>query len=143
MGDPGRRAVTVEGCALQPRPESGEQRQRHPIDHVRSHAKESLTRCAPHKHRRRSRLSAGNCGVARRGRGYALDCPTMDRWIALVSGLLLALPALASGDEAPDVGDVAPAFDLPGTDGNSHRLVDHRGKRAVVVAWFPKASTPG
>lgn len=40
-------------------------------------------------------------------------------------------------------GDPAPDFELIGTDGQTHRLADHRGKRALVLAWFPKASTPG
>lgn len=40
-------------------------------------------------------------------------------------------------------GDLAPDFDLPGSDGKNHRLADHRGHRAVVLAWFPKAFTPG
>ncbi|MBN1588199.1 MAG: peroxiredoxin [Pirellulales bacterium] len=40
-------------------------------------------------------------------------------------------------------GDKAPDFELPGSDGKTHRLADHRGRRAVVLAWFPKAFTPG
>jgi peroxiredoxin Q/BCP len=39
-------------------------------------------------------------------------------------------------------GDAAPDFDLPGTDGESHRLFALRG-RVVVLAWFPKAFTGG
>lgn len=39
-------------------------------------------------------------------------------------------------------GDVAPAFDLPGTDGKAHKLSDYKGK-TVVLAWFPKAFTGG
>jgi len=39
-------------------------------------------------------------------------------------------------------GDAAPAFELPGTDGRTHRLADYRG-RTVVLAWFPKAFTAG
>jgi len=39
-------------------------------------------------------------------------------------------------------GQPAPDFELPGTDGNTHRLADYRG-RLVALAWFPKASTPG
>jgi peroxiredoxin Q/BCP len=38
---------------------------------------------------------------------------------------------------------MAPDFQLQGTDGNSHRLSDFRGKEAVVMAWFPKAYTRG
>ena len=57
-------------------------------------------------------------------------------------GIAIALtPALAAADLA--VGDPAPAFSLPGSDGKTHSLAEHRGKRAVVLAWFPKAFTPG
>ncbi len=41
------------------------------------------------------------------------------------------------------VGDQAPAFDLPGTDGRRHTLAENLGKRPVVLAWFPKAFTGG
>ena len=47
------------------------------------------------------------------------------------------------GKQQLDVGDAAPAFSLPGSDGNLHSLADHLGKRAVVIAWFPKAFTGG
>ncbi len=60
------------------------------------------------------------------------------------AGLLAAAPALSG--EAPKLlsaGDPAPSFSLPGSDGRSHGLPDHAGKRAVVVAWFPKAFTGG
>jgi peroxiredoxin len=29
------------------------------------------------------------------------------------------------------------------SDGKTHNLADCRGKQAVVLAWFPKAFTPG
>jgi peroxiredoxin Q/BCP len=41
------------------------------------------------------------------------------------------------------VGDPAPAFSLPGSDGKTYSLADFAGKRAVVLAWFPKAFTGG
>jgi len=41
------------------------------------------------------------------------------------------------------VGDAAPDFTLPGSDGKTYTLADYRGKQAVVLAWFPKAFTPG
>jgi len=41
------------------------------------------------------------------------------------------------------VGDAAPAFSLPGSDGKTHSLADAKGKAAVVLAWFPKAFTGG
>lgn len=42
----------------------------------------------------------------------------------------------------PGVGDAAPDFELPGSDGELHRLSDLRGKY-VVLAFFPKAFTGG
>ncbi len=51
-----------------------------------------------------------------------------------------ATPTLAG---APGVGDPAPAFSLMGSDGKLHSLAEHAGKRGVVLAWFPKAFTPG
>ena len=41
------------------------------------------------------------------------------------------------------VGDPAPDFELKGSDGQLHHLGDYKGKQAVVLAWFPKAFTPG
>ena len=59
----------------------------------------------------------------------------------------LALPLLilagVAGAENPVVGSVAPAFSLAGSDGRTHSLAQHAGKRGVVLAWFPKAFTPG
>jgi peroxiredoxin Q/BCP len=41
------------------------------------------------------------------------------------------------------VGDAAPDFSLPGSDGKTYKLSDFKGKKAVVLAWFPKAFTGG
>ena len=41
------------------------------------------------------------------------------------------------------VGDEAPAFELTGSDGQTYRLDDFKGKKAVVIAWYPKAFTGG
>jgi peroxiredoxin Q/BCP len=56
-------------------------------------------------------------------------------------GLLLSCAALRAADLA--VGDAAPDFALPGSDGKTHSLAENRGKRMVVLAWFPKAFTGG
>lgn len=49
----------------------------------------------------------------------------------------------AASSSALEVGDMAPDFALPGTDGRTYQLSDFRGKQAVVIAWFPKAYTYG
>lgn len=41
------------------------------------------------------------------------------------------------------IGDQAPAFTLPGSDGRTYSLSDYHGKQAVVLAWFAKAFTGG
>jgi peroxiredoxin Q/BCP len=41
------------------------------------------------------------------------------------------------------VGDKAPDFKLVASDGKTYRLSSYKGKRAVVLAWFPKAFTSG
>lgn len=59
--------------------------------------------------------------------------------VVLLAALLLASPAVAL-----EVGDPAPAFELKGSDGNTYSLKDQLEKyRGVVLAWFPKAFTPG
>jgi thioredoxin-dependent peroxiredoxin len=40
----------------------------------------------------------------------------------------------------PDVGDPAPDFELPGTEGRTYRLSDYRG-RNVVLAFYPGDAT--
>jgi hypothetical protein len=39
------------------------------------------------------------------------------------------------------VGDPAPQFSLPGSDGKVYSLASYRGNQAVVLAWFVKAFT--
>jgi peroxiredoxin Q/BCP len=62
--------------------------------------------------------------------------------------LLLALTVAAwtGGSlraEELKVGDPAPDFSLPGSDGKTYKLSEFKGKQAVVVAWFPRAFTGG
>ena len=40
------------------------------------------------------------------------------------------------------VGDAAPDFSLPASDGRTYRLRDFAGQ-VVAIAWFPKAFTGG
>ena len=55
--------------------------------------------------------------------------------------LLTLLMSLQSAFAVTD-GDLAPEFNLMGSDGKFHALKDYRG-RTVVLAWFPKAFTGG
>ena len=58
--------------------------------------------------------------------------------------LMMATGAKAQ-TPAPElkVGDQAPDFSLQASDGKTYKLSDYKGKKAVVVAWFPKAFTSG
>ena len=51
----------------------------------------------------------------------------------------------ASAARAEDLkpGDKAPPFSLQGSDGKTYTLDDFKGKQVVVLAWYPKAFTPG
>lgn len=62
----------------------------------------------------------------------------------LVSAALIAVGLLAAPVSAQElkVGDQAPDFTAPGTDGKTHTLSDLKGQW-VVLAWFPKAFTAG
>jgi len=60
-----------------------------------------------------------------------------------VAVLALFSTVAIAGSGGLVVGDQAPNFELPGSDGVTHRLVDYRGKQVVVLAWFPKAFTGG
>jgi thioredoxin-dependent peroxiredoxin len=64
--------------------------------------------------------------------------------MVFVAGLGFAAVALAQAPASgPQAGDPAPAFSLPGSDGATHTLAEFHGKKAVVLAWFPKAFTGG
>ena len=67
-------------------------------------------------------------------------------WIVLaligLGVVLLGVPADAGADDLKP-GDTAPAFSMKGSDGKTYTLADFKGKKAVVVAWFPKAFTGG
>ena len=76
-------------------------------------------------------------------------------WITLLIALFCACaepaPKGTSADATPNpanlsVGDTAPDFELLGSDGRIWRLRDllgESGRDGVVLAWFPKAFTPG
>jgi len=62
----------------------------------------------------------------------------------MMIGMFFGLCAWAGSPEGtPEVGDKAPDFTLPGSDGNSYSLSQFEGKSPVVIAWFPKAFTGG
>lgn len=63
----------------------------------------------------------------------------------LIPALILSGLVLVAGVQAADlqVGDAAPDFALKASDGHLYKLSDFKGKRAVVIAWYPKAFTSG
>jgi peroxiredoxin Q/BCP len=71
----------------------------------------------------------------------------MKSWLKVAVGAALSLVTTSAMAQTPaaalQVGDQAPAFSAPGSDGKTHTLAESRGKRAIVLAWFPKAFTGG
>jgi peroxiredoxin Q/BCP len=64
--------------------------------------------------------------------------------MGLMAALSVSVSLLAQAPGAElKVGDPAPNFKLQATDGKTYQLSDFKGKKAVVVAWFPKAITQG
>ncbi len=67
--------------------------------------------------------------------------------VALMCGLscltMAVSSAAAAEGETPKVGELAPNFELMGSDGKKYKLADFKGKKGVVIAWFPKAFTGG
>jgi peroxiredoxin Q/BCP len=65
---------------------------------------------------------------------------------ATVSGIVGGVLHAAMRTDEPSVelkvGDAAPDFSLPASNGRTYRLHDLAG-HTVVVAWFPKAFTGG
>ena len=68
----------------------------------------------------------------------------------LVIAAIVAFAAAALGQAAPvaptttlKVGDTAPDFTLPDTDGNKVKLSEFRGKNNVVLAFYVLAFTGG
>ena len=69
------------------------------------------------------------------------------RWIHMLCAFWVVVSLAAFGvpgaqAQSLSVGDQAPPFELPGSDGETHSLADYAGK-TVVLAWFPKAFTGG
>jgi peroxiredoxin Q/BCP len=66
------------------------------------------------------------------------------RLFAAAALLAVSLPISAAlGADELKVGDEAPAFEMKGSDGKTYKLADFKGKKAVIVAWYPKAFTGG
>ena len=57
----------------------------------------------------------------------------------LLSALVLPISVAAE----VEIGAKAPPFELQGSDGELYTLSQFVGKQGVVLAWFPKAFTPG
>jgi len=64
--------------------------------------------------------------------------------LCLVLVIVASAAVAATAQQAPapaialKVGDAAPDFALPGSDGKVYRLADFTGRKPVVLAWFPK-----
>ena len=67
----------------------------------------------------------------------------MRELLCILATLLLGAPSAANAGADLTAGSSAPDFVLEGSDGRSYSLSEFVGKRELVLAWFPKAFTPG
>jgi peroxiredoxin Q/BCP len=67
------------------------------------------------------------------------------RFRFLIATLFLGASWMTSGSVQAEVGigDDAPDFKLVGSDGKTYSSDQFKGKKAVVIAWYPKAFTGG
>ncbi|MBV8810350.1 MAG: redoxin domain-containing protein [Acidobacteriaceae bacterium] len=65
------------------------------------------------------------------------------RRLAIASTIGISLLAQAPPSSTLTVGDKAPDFTLPSTDGKAVHIADYIGKSTVVLAFFPAAFTGG
>ncbi len=65
--------------------------------------------------------------------------------LAFACSVALVVGVVASSAQAAElkIGDDAPDFELVGSDGVTYKTTDFKGKKAVVIAWYPKAFTGG
>ena len=65
------------------------------------------------------------------------------RVVSKLAVVLAFVTGAAASAAELQVGDTAPDFAMAGSDGKTSKLSDFKGKKAVVLAWFPKAFTGG
>ncbi|HBE69453.1 MAG TPA: hypothetical protein DDW52_15015, partial [Planctomycetaceae bacterium] len=71
---------------------------------------------------------------------FAVCCAT-----TLIAGFSRSLSADEKDKSAKQlkVGDPSPKFEMKGSDGKTYKAADFVGKKAVIIAWFPRAFTGG
>jgi hypothetical protein len=63
--------------------------------------------------------------------------------LTVVAGIVNVTSSTIASPRPLSVGDIAPEFSLPGSDGRQYSLASYRGRQAVVLVWFAKAFTEG
>lgn len=63
--------------------------------------------------------------------------------LLLAASLSVAIQAQTPGSTTLKIGDTAPDFTLPSTEGGKVHLADYIGKSTIVLAFFPAAFTGG
>lgn len=64
-------------------------------------------------------------------------------WLLLATAVAVTAQTPAPPSSTLKVGDMAPDFTMPATDGKKVTLSEFRGKKNVVLAFFPAAFTGG
>ena len=69
---------------------------------------------------------------------------SINRWVVVaLLGFSMALIGGRISRAELKVGEKAPEFSLKASDGKTYSLADFKGKKGIIIAWFPKAFTGG
>lgn len=68
---------------------------------------------------------------------------TLSQSALLLASMAFGTAALAQEVAVLEVGDKAPDFSLPASDGETYSLAQFIGVKPIVIAFFPKAFTGG
>lgn len=79
----------------------------------------------------------------KRDRLSATDTMRILPMLLLAASLSVAIQAQTPGSTTLKIGDTAPDFTLPSTEGGKVHLADYIGKSTIVLAFFPAAFTGG
>lgn len=67
----------------------------------------------------------------------------MKHFLSLAAAFSLSISLAGNAAAEISVGDDVPDFEMIGSDGDTYTNKQFKGKKFIVIAWYPKAFTGG